>query len=126
MKFLFEFRKDGISLGFKEFDVRDGNLAILAAAAHMDAIGAAACRHVTDLMAQEDAELLSWLLGIANNKPHRAGDFLHALADAALRADCENYPLMRPFLLEMKKKYPQYSFTEADSLAAGELFTGGS
>lgn len=78
------------------------------------------------MIAPQDTELLSWLLGVANNKPHRAGGFLRSVADAALRADWENYPLMRPFLLEMKKKYPQYLFTEADSLAAGESFSSGS
>ncbi|HXM32267.1 MAG TPA: hypothetical protein VN921_01345 [Chthoniobacterales bacterium] len=77
------------------------------------------------IIAHEDTELLDWLLGIANNKPVRPGDFLRSLAEVALRADHENYPLMRPFLLEMKKKYPEYLFTEADSLAAGERFADG-
>jgi len=43
------------------------------------------------LIAHTDPELLEWLLGIAHNKPVRAGDFLHALAEAGLRADEENY-----------------------------------
>ncbi len=79
--------------------------------------------HVTLQIAQEDPELIDWLLGIANDKPVSAGSFLHSLAHMALRADNENYPIFRPALLEMKKKYPQYKFTEADSLAAGDRFT---
>jgi hypothetical protein len=48
------------------------------------------------------------LLGIASGKPTRAGGFLVALADAALRADGENYPILRPALRELKQKYPEY------------------
>jgi hypothetical protein len=73
-------------------------------------------------IAQQDPELLEWILGIANDKPVTAGGFLHSLAHMALRADEENYPIFRPALREMKKKYPQYKFTEADSLAEGERF----
>ena len=76
------------------------------------------------IIAHEDPELLDWLHGIINNTPTRPGDFLRSLAEAALRADWQNYPLMRPFLLEMKEKYPQYVFTEADAAAAGESFSG--
>jgi hypothetical protein len=64
--------------------------------------------HIASQIAQEDIELVDWLLGIANHKPTEPGDFLKALAAAALRADPENYPLMRPMLLHVRAKYPEY------------------
>ena len=54
----------------------------------------------------DDPELTDWLLTIVNGD--QAGDFLKALATAALRADHENYPLLRPSLLEISKRYPKY------------------
>lgn len=57
------------------------------------------------LIAQiDDEDLFQWLL----NAHAHAGDFLKALAEAGLRADMYNYPVLRPVLLEMKLKYPQY------------------
>jgi hypothetical protein len=61
------------------------------------------------LVAQsDDPELLEWM----NNASQRAGGFLSYLAMAGLRADWENYPLMRPLLLTMREKYPQYEPSE--------------
>lgn len=56
----------------------------------------------------DDRDLLPWLLGIANGKPHPSGDFLRSLADAALRADATNYPILRPALVAIREKYPEY------------------
>jgi len=57
------------------------------------------------LIAQtDDPELLEWLSNAANG----AGSFLQNLAWAGLCADHENYPLLRPVLLEMRKKYTEY------------------
>jgi len=53
----------------------------------------------------EDPELCDWLLNIDKM---RAGDFLRALARAAMQADFDNYALLRPVLLQMKVKYPRY------------------
>jgi hypothetical protein len=45
------------------------------------------------LVAQnDDPELLEWLTNAAN----RAGSFLQNLAWSGLRADHENYPILRP------------------------------
>lgn len=60
------------------------------------------------MFAQMDAELLPWLLGIVNGIPTRLGGFLRALADAALRADAKNYAILRPALLQIRDKYPDY------------------
>jgi hypothetical protein len=60
------------------------------------------------MIAQEDTELLNWLLGIYNHIPTQPSAFLEAVGDAALRADWENYEILRPALLELKKKYPDY------------------
>lgn len=70
---------------------------------------------VPSMIAQEDSELRDWLWGITNRKPSAPGDFLKSLADAALRADWENYPLMRPMLLQIKAKYPEYCDPYPDS-----------
>lgn len=54
------------------------------------------------MLAQEDDELFNWL----DSAFHHAGSFLSTLAEAALRADAFNYPILRPALLFFKKKYP--------------------
>jgi hypothetical protein len=57
------------------------------------------------LIAQEDdPELLEWL----SKAEHEGGGFISRLAGAALRADWSNYPLIRPVILIMRTKYPQY------------------
>lgn len=59
------------------------------------------------MIAQDDMELADWLL----NAQSFGGDFLRSLAEAGLRADHENYPVLRPVLLSMKEKYPKYATT---------------
>jgi hypothetical protein len=62
------------------------------------------------LIAQnDDGELLEWLA----NAQERGGEFISSLARAALVADWENYPLLRPVLIEMRKKYPAYEPSDA-------------
>ena len=62
------------------------------------------------LIAQnDDPELLEWLA----KADQEGGGFVRALARAALVADCDNYPLIRPLILEMRKKYPRYEPSEA-------------
>jgi hypothetical protein len=62
------------------------------------------------LIAQnDDPELLEWL----NNAANRAGGFLQNLAWAGLRADYENYPTLRPVLIQMRKRYPEYEPSDA-------------
>jgi hypothetical protein len=57
------------------------------------------------MIAQEDdPELLEWLAK-ANQE---GGGFVSAIARAALVADWENYPLLRPLLIELRAKYPRY------------------
>lgn len=59
--------------------------------------------------AQEDGELFNWLVNAAGHGTGPpAGDFLENLAEAGLRADYENYPILRPVLVVMAKKYPKY------------------
>lgn len=70
------------------------------------------------MIAQQDPELLPWLLGIVNSKPEPAGGFLQALAGAALRADHQNYADMRPGLLSIRDRFPEYH----DEAAAGSFF----
>jgi hypothetical protein len=52
------------------------------------------------MTAQEDNELFNWLLNAAGHGTGpAAGDFLKNLAEAALRADAENYLVLRPVLV---------------------------
>ncbi len=52
----------------------------------------------------DDPELFEWLLTASN----RGGGFVSSFARAALCADGENYPLIRPLLLTIRDKYPEY------------------
>jgi hypothetical protein len=62
------------------------------------------------LIAQsDDSELLEWLV----NAREMGGSFVSLLANAALVADWENYPLLRPVLIELRKKYPAYEPSDA-------------
>lgn len=54
---------------------------------------------------QTDEELMDWLF----NGMQRGGGFIKSICEAAMRADSENYALIRPALLELKKKHPKYS-----------------
>jgi hypothetical protein len=65
---------------------------------------------MTYLIAQnDDPELLEWLAK-ANQF---GGSFISSIARAGLVADHENYPLIRPLLIEMRKKYPAYEPSDA-------------
>lgn len=54
---------------------------------------------------QEDRELSDWLF----NAVAGGGGFVSAIAEAAMRADGLNYPILRPALLQLKDKYPKYA-----------------
>jgi hypothetical protein len=62
------------------------------------------------LMAQnDDPELLEWLAAADKD----GGSFVKHLAHAGLVADPENYPVLRPVLIEMRRKYPAYEPSDA-------------
>jgi len=66
---------------------------------------------LTPLVAQQDdEETYRWLLGVNNGQPSQPGGFLKAIAEAALRADPHNYPMLRPTIAKLKQKYPVYRF----------------
>ena len=58
------------------------------------------------MTASTDDVLLVWIVNASNS----GGSFLKSLAEAGLRADEDNYRLIRPVLLKMKEKYPQYAY----------------
>ncbi len=61
------------------------------------------------LIAQnDDPELLEWLARADMD----GGTFVRSMARAALVADPENYALLRPLILELRKKYPRYEPTD--------------
>ena len=77
--------------------------------ASMEAIANACYEFFPDVdrprVAYEDSELMDWLL----NARQSGGGFVNAIAEAGLRADLENYPILRPVLLQLKERYPAYS-----------------
>lgn len=66
------------------------------------------------LTAKRDPILCQWISGVVKNKPVESGSFLKAVANAALRADWENYPILWPALLDLKTKYPKFHDPEAE------------
>jgi len=61
------------------------------------------------MIAQSDTELFDWLINASGHGTRpAAGDFLKNLAESALHADHTNYPVLRPVLLVMATKYPEY------------------
>lgn len=57
----------------------------------------------------DDPELLEWLARADQD----GGGFLRSLARAGLVADHHNYPILRPVLIAMRAKYPQYEPSDA-------------
>lgn len=61
------------------------------------------------LIAQtDDPELLEWLA----KADQEGGGFVSSIASAALVADHENYALIRPLILTLRKKYTRYEPSE--------------
>lgn len=58
-----------------------------------------------------DHELTDWIFGILDQKSG-AGGFLTSLAELATRADAANYLILRPALLAIRDKYPDYSYAK--------------
>lgn len=57
---------------------------------------------------ESDPDVAPWVYGILHGEPTSAGGFLQALAEAANRADPDNYPALRPALLQIMARYPKY------------------
>ena len=60
------------------------------------------------MLANNDPVLAPWLFGIVNEQPTKAGSFLRNLAATAFAADWSNYEILRPTLLTIRTKYPDY------------------
>jgi hypothetical protein len=54
------------------------------------------------LIAFDDKELSAWVMRLGEE---RSGRFLCALAEAVMKADAEDYSLIRPALLSLKRKH---------------------
>ena len=50
----------------------------------------------------DDSELGDWLIGLIEDG---SNEFLSALAEAVVTADAEHYGVLRPALVELKRKY---------------------
>lgn len=57
-------------------------------------------------------EVRRWVHGVNQERPGDPG-FLQAFAAAVCRADGTQYPLLRPTLMVLKEKFPQYKFEGA-------------
>ena len=66
------------------------------------------------LIAFDDTELSDWVLTLGEE---RSGRFLCALAEAVMKADSEEYSVIRPALVNLKRKYAE-SDQEPDEFAA--------
>ena len=56
------------------------------------------------LTALDDRELSDWVM---THGEERSGDFLCALAEAVMKADAEDYSVIRPALISLRTKYAQ-------------------
>jgi hypothetical protein len=54
------------------------------------------------LIAFDDKELSAWVMRLGEE---RSGRFLCALAEAVMKADADDYSLIRPALLDLKRKH---------------------
>jgi hypothetical protein len=61
------------------------------------------------LTALDDRELSEWVMALGGEC---SGHFLCALAEAVMKADPEDYSVIRPALMNLKRKYP-----DANSIA---------
>jgi hypothetical protein len=59
---------------------------------------------------EDTEEIRRWIHGVNQHEPSRPGDFLLAFAAAVCRADAGNYPLLRPAIVALMVKFPQYRF----------------
>src|SRR3990167_11013426 len=60
--------------------------------------------------ARDDAALRIWLM----NARESGGSFIRAIANTAFWADDDNYAILRPALLQLKAKYPNYDDIDID------------
>ncbi len=70
------------------------------------------------LIALDDAELSDWVLTLGEE---RSGHFLCALAEAVMKADAEDYSVIRPALVSLKNRYARRG---AGSDEIGDVITG--
>jgi hypothetical protein len=61
-------------------------------------------RRKDKLIAFDDRELSDWVLTLGEE---RSGRFLCALAEAVMKADPEEYSVIRPALVNLKRKYAE-------------------
>ncbi len=68
--------------------------------------------------ATNDSVLSAWLWGITHHKPTQPGGFLRDLAIVAFKADRENYEILRPALIAIMEKYPEYHWIPGEGWVA--------
>jgi hypothetical protein len=53
----------------------------------------------------DDVEMSEWLLKLTDNS---SGQFLHALSEAVLKASDEEYAIIRPALMDLKRRHSEF------------------
>jgi hypothetical protein len=61
------------------------------------------------LIAFDDSELIDWLMDLIENEPENS---LCLFAEAALTANAEDYSVIRPGLIELKRKHCARNYTQ--------------
>ena len=54
------------------------------------------------MIAFDDRELSNWFMALTEES---SGDFLCSLSEAVMKADAEDYSVIRPALMDLKRKY---------------------
>ena len=67
------------------------------------------------LTALDDRELSDW---VVTHGEERSGDFLCALAEAVMKADAEDYSVIRPALIRLRTKYAHVEMDMEDMVGA--------
>jgi hypothetical protein len=58
------------------------------------------------VIALDDRELSGWFMDLTEDS---SGDFLCSLSEAVMKADEEDYSMIRPVLMDLKRKYTRSS-----------------
>ena len=79
----------------------------------VDAINGATPELHARTFREDEEEVRRWIYGVTHGEPSHPGGFLEAFCVTVRRANDANYILLRPAILALKAKFPQYRFAGA-------------
>jgi hypothetical protein len=92
----------------------DVTLALVSRGVEFSAVCSAMAEAIGPMRVEADTEeVRRWVHGINQEHPDGVPGFLQSFAAAVCRADGTQYPLLRPALMVLKQKYPEYRFEGA-------------